>query len=538
MTVPITDEKAIWVINEHGRLENDMAQWKSHYDEVAQYFIPRKDNIYGQAIKGEKKFNLLYDAEGVRAVDDLAAVLASTMFNPQALWFDFIAKDRSLRTDRVKKWLANSVLGMLEVFRDSNFHTSIIEVLTDLCSIGTSVLRIEPDDEDVLRFYPQTIYQVCVDENNKGLIDTVSRGFCWDKRKILQEYGKDREFIKNKIETLMGEDCNREFSIIHRVSPRHRAERLGNIGTKAMPWASIHVIKELGLTLRESGFEEFPYAVPRWSKLTEEKLGRSPAMKTLSDAKMLQEEKKVFIKGAQLLIGPPLQLPDQGFLTKLKIAPFSSNYRRKGRDKAEPLFTGADPGIGVDMLGMTKEDIRKGFFLDRLNVELGDRATATEVIQKRDENLRVIGPVSNRLDRELIKPIVTRGFGVMFRKGEFGTPPAELQDGAIMGIRYLSMIARAQMIADSENFFRAISATEPMISTQPELLQNIDGDKLFRLNLDKYGIDPNIVRSEAEVKKLREQQQQAIQQQAEREQMLAEGQTIKNIGSVDANRTR
>lgn len=533
----VGDTLATAVINEHARLDMETTNWKSHWDEVSQYFVPRKDNVYGQAVTGEKKFNLLYDSEGVRAVDDLASVLTTSVVNPQSIWFGLTTKKRVLKAKQaVIAWLYNATLAMIETFNGTNFQTSMHEMFTDLVSIGTSVVRVEPDDVDVLRFYTQTIYQVVIDEDKKGKVDTVSRAFKWTKKKILEEYGKEVEFRKNGVLEKLGDDMGKEWVIIHMVRPRGLKDQLGRLGSKAFPWASIHVIKDLALTVKESGFEEFPYAVPRWSKLTEEKLGRSPAMKVLSDNKMLQEEKKVFIKGEQLRMGPPLQVPDQGFLTKLKIAPFSTNYKKKGRDDVRELFKPGQSAIGKDLLLMTKEDIRKGFFLNRLHVEVGDRATAQEVIQKRDENLRVLSPYHSRMDQEGLRPIIDRAFGIMYRAGEFGDPPEELQEegGVQLGVKYMSMIARAQLIIESENFYRAISASEPMISSDPSLLQNIDGDKVLRQNFTKFGNDPGLLRSEKKVTEMREQEQEALRQQAAIEQQKADADSIKKIGDVDA----
>ena len=302
-----------------------------------------------------------------------------------------------------------------------------------------------------------------------------------------------------------------------------------------MPWRSIHVLRDKGELLRESGFEEFPYAAPRWTKINKEKYGRSPAMKVMADIKMINQMMKVTIQGAQLAILPPLQVPDSGFLSPLKLQPASKNYKRSGlKDEVKPLFAGARPDIGLELVDRVSLSIRKAFFLDKFNVDLGDRATTVEVMQKRDEQLRSLGPVGGRMHRELLKPVVDRTFGIMDRKEMFGEAPDEIKD-AKLSVKYLSSIAQAQLTVQSDNISRAIGASASIIQIQPEVMDNIDGDKIVRENFDIYGVDPSLLREESEVQKLRKQRQDALNAQAEQESAASEADSINKVGKVAGN---
>lgn len=59
------------------------------------------------------------------------------------------------------------------------------------------------------------------------------------------------------------------------------------------------------MMISESGFQEFPYIVPRFLKATGETMGRSPAMTALPDVKMLNLMSKTIIQAAQKQIDPP-----------------------------------------------------------------------------------------------------------------------------------------------------------------------------------------------------------------------------------------
>jgi hypothetical protein len=202
------------------------------------------------------------------------------------------------------------------------------------------------------------------------------------------------------------------------------------------------------------------------------------------------------------------------------------------KDKIEPLFAGARPELGFDIIDRVTQNIKKAFFRDKFRIDLGDRATTVEVMQKRDEQLRSLGPISGRLNRELLKPIVSRLFGIMDRRGSFGDHPQELKS-AKLEVRYLSAIAQAQKATQADNISRAIGASADILGMQPEVMDNVDGDKLLRNNFDIFGVDPALLRKESEVLDLRKQRQEAANAQAQQEASAAEADVINKVGQVD-----
>ncbi len=516
------------IIKRYSTLKSERGNWESHWDEVAKYVVPRKDNVYGQATAGEKRANRLFDTEAIRATDELSAALHGMMTNPATVWFGMSTGDRELdRKLACQKWLHSSTVKMINVLNGSNFQTEILEDYQDLSSIGTSCLRMEEDEIDTIRFYSQPIYNVMIDENSKGIIDIVSREFEYDARQIMQEYG---DAIDEDLHRELTEDPAKKFKIIQEVAPRAEFEKAGEVGSKAMPWKSVHVLVDKGIILRESGFEEFPYAVARWSKTNQEKYGRSPAMKVLADIKMANMMMKVTIQGGQLAIAPPLQVPSNGFVAPLKFTPFGTNYKRPNmKDKVEPLFPAGRPEFGLEFVEYVHSSIRKAFFLDKLNVDLGDRATTVEVMQRRDEQLRTLGPILGRMDREKLRPIIDRVFGIMERRGMFDPLPEEMDGIEDLKIVYKSTIAQAQLTTLSDNITRALNSSAFVIESDPSVMDILDGDKVLRSNLDIYGVDPELLRSESDVADMRKQRAEQQQAMMEAEQAKMGSETVKNM---------
>lgn len=519
------------VCKNYETLKAERSNWDSHWDEVARFVIPRKDNVYGQATIGEKKANRLFDTEAIRATDELAAALHGMLTNPSTVWFGLSTGDAEKdRNEKIRNWLHSSTKKMVNVLNNSNFQQEILETYTDLGSIGTGSLRMEDDEEEVIRFHSSPVYAVMIDENSRGDIDTVSRKYSYDKRQVLQAFGDNMDEETKKM--FHEAQVTKKWEIIHHISPRTEMEKEGKVGNKAMKFMSVHVLVDKKIVLEESGFASFPYAIPRWTKINKEKYGRSPAMKVLSDIKMSNMMKKVIIQGAQLAIAPPLQVPDMGFLSPLKFGPYSTNYKRSGNngDEVKPLFVGADPRIGVELLEMVNASIRQAFFLDKLNVNLGDRATATEVLQRKDEQLRTLGPILGRLNRELLKPIIDRLFAIMEAKNLFDDMPDGLKKGDNLDIKYVSAIAQAQVVTESDSMLRAINASGPIINLDPSVMDLIDGDKYLQKNLDIFGVDPSVIRSTAEVKEIREARTQREQELAQQQDALTSAETVNKLG--------
>lgn len=517
------------------RFEDNKAErgnWESHWDEVAKYVIPRKDNVYGQATPGEKRANRLFDSEAIRANDDLGSAFHGLLTNPSNIWFGLKVADKEINAqDEVQKWLHSSVQKMIDTLNGSNFQVEIKETYDDLGSTGTTCLLMEEDDEEVIRFASETVYGIQIEENEKKEVDTILREYELTLRQLKAKFGE--EVINDEMVRKIGDSPTKKHKIIQEIAPRNAAEMRAGEGDKGFAYSSIHIMKDVAKVVREGGMREKPFAVPRWTKTNSEKFGRSPAMKVLADIKMINLMKKVTIQGGQLRIAPPFQIPDNGFLAPPNLTPLGANYYRSGtKDRIEPLFQAGDPGFGLDFIEAIKVAIKEGYHVDKLKTVVADRMTATEVLQRRDEQLRFLGPILGRLDRELLKPVIDRLFAVMLRKELFDDIPDALKSekGEVkLQIKYLSSIAKAQTAAQSEDITRALGQVSVLGQIQPEIFDNIDGDKFLRKTWEIANADPELLKDPKEVKAIREQRAQAQQEALQQEQAMKQAETVSKL---------
>lgn len=522
------------VVRRYEKLKGARANWDSHWQEVADYVIPKKDDIFVKQrnVGGEKKGNVkVYDATAIHSNELLASALHGMLTNPSVQWFELSMDDDELNDDYdVKLWLQQTALQIHQVLNNTNFQTEIHEVYLDLGSFGTAVLRVEEDDDLDVVFNSRPINEAYLEESSKGLVNGIFREYVLTGRQLLEEFPEANfgEFEMHSIK----KDLDKEHDILHAVFKRADDELGKEVGPKGMDYASFHILLGMKVLLKESGFAEFPYITPRWTKISGEVYGRSPAMKALSDIKMTNVMMQTIIRAAQKVTDPPLQVPDDGVTLPIRTVPGGTNYYRAGtKDRIEPLVTGARPDIGVDLLQMIQKRIRDAFFIDQLQLNEGPQMTATEVLQRTEEKLRLLGPILGRQHYELLKPLVNRVYSILLRRGKIKPAPEKIQDKTFE-VRYSSMIARAQRSSEAENLNRIMALMGPIAQFDPGVLDNIDSDRILKYVASIYNVPQVIFRREEEKQAIRQQRQQAMQQAQAEQSALNQTQALEQASGA------
>src|SRR5210317_321434 len=410
------------------RLKSQRQNWETHWQEVADYMQPRKADVTKLRSRGDKRTELIFDSSPLQAVELLAASLHGMLTNPSTPWFSLRFKQNDIENeDEAKEWLEDATEVMYSAFNKSNFQQEIFELYHDLITFGTAAMFIEEDDEDVLKFSTRHINEIFIAENDKGRIDTVFRKFSLSARAVMQKFGD----VSMNIATKAQKDPYQEVEILHAVYPRSDFDPTKQ-DKENMPFESVYLDAESGNELSVSGFREFPFVVPRYLKASHEIYGRSPAMTALPDVKMLNEMSKTTIKSAQKQVDPPLLVPDDGFILPIRTVPGGLNFYRSGsRDRIEPLNIGANNPLGLNMEEQRRKAIQSAFYVDQLILGQGPQMTATEVMQRTEEKMRLLCPVLGRLQAELLQPLINRVYNLMVRQKAFQPAPDFMQDSSI-----------------------------------------------------------------------------------------------------------
>ena len=509
------DARATALLKRYKTLQTNRQHWESHWQEVADYIVPRKADITKKRTAGDKRTELIFDGTAIHAAELMAASLHGMLTNAATPWFSLRYQDDEINSDdEAKEWLEGASDVMYQYLARSNFQEQIHELYSDLVTFGTAVIFVDGDDDGV-RFSTRHIAECYVSEDAQGRVDTVYRKYKTTARAAQAQFTN----LTRRIEKLAEQDPYAELELLHIVMPRE--ERNPKLRTKNnKPFASIFVDPDEKQILGEGGFDELPYMVPRFLKASFELgYGRSPSMTALPDTKMVNKMSEIVIRASQLQIHPPMMVPDDGFMLPVRTTPGGLNFYRSGtRDRIEPLNIGANNPIGEQQLEQRRQAIRAAFYVDQLILGTGPTMTATEVIQRTEEKMRLLGPVLGRLQAELLQPLINRVFSILARKRAFKPAPESLRDGDI-DIEYVSPLAKAQRSGEVQSILQMVEFLAPLTQIDQGVLDYLDVDGMAKHIIRVTGTPATVVRGEGEVAQLREQRAAQAAQQAELQTM-------------------
>lgn len=510
-------KEAARIVSRWEKLETAAINWKTHWQECYDVIVPRKDDVIATRLPGDKREVDNFDTTAIQANEMLAAALHGMLTNPETRFFEITFGDPSLDEDKqVKDWCQDVGNVMFRVLNNTNFQTEIYEIYIDLGAIGTACLYMGEHDEDVVYFSARALKEVRVDENSLGLIDTVYRLFKWRPFQIIEEFG-EKNCPYNVLQAAE-KDSQDQMELIHAVEPQRDDMQKKY---KKFKFQSKYILKDSKFILNKDGFREFPYAVPRWSKTSGEVYGRGPGMSMLADINMVNAMMETVIKGAQKTVDPPLMVQDDGVIGVVRLTPGGLTIVRPGAEMIKPLITDARIDFGQKMVEDVRQRIRAGFYVDQLQLQQGPQMTAEEVKQRTEEKLRLMGPVLGRQHFELLRPLITRLFDIMQRRNMIPQAPAKIQ-GKKFDVRYSSLIARAQRMAEGQNLVRAMQIVQPIAQVIPSMTDGIKGDEVLREVWGIYGLNHKLLESDRDLQQKRDamakQKADMLKQQQEQHQ--------------------
>lgn len=495
--------------NKVKKLKGERGTWESHWQEIADHVNPRKNTIQNTKSPGQKRTWQLLDNTGMHANEMLAGALHGLLTNPDLPWFEYTTGSLQLdNQDDVRLWLQQTARDTHNVLNNTNFQTELHELYTDLTSIATACMFIEEDERFIVRFSTKFIADYYICENNLGFVDEIYREWKWDANNIIAEFGIDN--VPEKIKKAYEKKDDTKFTIIHAVYPKTMVDPKS---TDSMKYISQYILSDTNDEVTSGEYQEFPYVVPRWSKAPGEKYGRGPAMTALPELKVLNKMNETMLIGAQKLVDPPIQLPDDGFIMPIITKPGGINYRRSGNpeDQIKPIFNDTRIDFGYQAMGDIRKRVRDAFYVDQLKLAQDAKyMTATEVLQRTEESMRLLGPMLGRMQSEFLRPLIDRVFRIMWDR-KLIAPPPEALNGRKIDVRYNSMIAKTQRVNEGQSILRVIQGAAPFMQIDPNVAQNFDGDAVVRILASTYGAPQEMLRSTKDVKAMRDAQAQAAQ---------------------------
>ena len=523
-------------------MEGDRQTWEDHWQQILDYVMPRKADITFTRSQGESRTDILFDSTAITANNLLAASLQGTLTSPSLAWFHLKLRNEELNNQReVQLWLEDTARRMYDMFNESNFNTEVHEMYLDLTSIGTGAMLVEDGDvglpDEGVHFRTLHIAEYYIQENINGQVDTLYRKYSMTARQAVQEFGEEN--LGEKVLKAAKEKPDKSFVFIHAVEPTADYERaLGKAKTK-LPFHSCHVCEEDKMVVRTSGYQEFPYLVPRWAKATGEIFGRSPSYNALPDIKTLNKAVEIGLKAWAKAIDPPLLVTDDGVIGRVRMTPAGITVVRSD-GAVKPLQIASNWQVTDMKENQLRTAIRQAYYSDQLQLQEGPQMTATEVQVRYELMQRLLGPTLGRFQTEFLNPLIERVFNIMMRAEALMPPPEVIQNQKV-DVEYVGPLARSQRMEESIAIDRLYQLAMQVGQVDPSIMDNINHDIAIRARAELLGVPKTVLRGLDEITEMREaraQQQQMAQQMAMQQQQadaaLSQGKAMKEMGSPEA----
>lgn len=521
-------------------LQERQTGWDGHWQAIATNLLPRLSRFMTtDRNRGGDRNQAIIDSAGTWALRTLAAGMMAGMTSPARPWFKLGLPDEDLAEHHsVKLWLADVTRLMQRIFRKSNTYNTFHGMYRELGGFGTSLSVVESNFDTVIHNNLMTIGQFSLGTNHLGMIDKVAREFKLTVEEAVEWFG---------LEALGPEarnayDCSnygKQIEILHIIEPNpdrdpRKIDKL-NMPFKSVYWDKRDTTVKMG-QLKAGGYRRFPAIAPRWDVLWGDTWGSSPAMDALGDLLQLQNNQLRKDKAIDYRVDPPLQVPTamrgQGDFLPGGIS-YYDGYTPNGGVRTA-FEVNLDPNLLLEDIADVRGRINKAFYADLflLIADTDKRMTATEVAERQEEKLLMLGPVLERLHNEMLSPYIAMTFERMIESGILPPPPPELAE-VELEVEYVSVLAQAQRAV-------GVNATDRLVGHigmlaqlgKVDVVDKFDTDKSVERYADQLGVDPDLIVSGENVALVRSQraQQQAAAQAAENAAKM--GSAMQSLGSI------
>ncbi len=521
------------------KLKAERATFEQHWQECGEYIIPRKSDIIAKKQPGEKKNHKVFDSTAIQANEIFAASLHGMLVNYSSPWFKMESEEDELNEmDDVRQWYSDVTKIMHQFIHhpSANFTSQVDEVFLDIGAFGTGCLVVNPDPITGIAFDSWSVNEFYVQENYKGTVDQIYRLHEFTIEQIIEKFpeGNLPAWLIKK----SAEDPYCKHEVLHCIMPRRvydpkRADKMNK------PIASFFIFKETNELLDEEGYDSFPAMVARWRKDSNELYGRGPGMVALDDIKMLNAIQLAIIKATELLLNPPLDIPNDSYVGKIKMFPGGLNYRNRmiGNEKIEPLLQIGNIPVSQKEADSLRASIRNAFYIDQLQLAEGPDMTAYEVAQRTNEKLRLRSPMLGRIQSELFGPTIDRVFAILQDQRRFPPAPRVLKDTNTR-TRYLSQLAQAQASTDIDNMSRTLQFAAPLMQIDPSVAAIFNMKKSARISARVLGYPVEGLNTEEETDGILKGQAEAAAAAQKREDVTRASEATSNIASAEAQKQR
>jgi hypothetical protein len=508
------------------------------FERIARFVMPHKMDFitkrsYGDQTRGKD----IYDPTAAVSMNILAAHMHTSLTSPSAPWFSLKFEDKKLvDDDEASEWIEDCTKRMFAAINDSNFVSAINELYKDLCTFGTAAIEVtfvnNAKEGFRLVFKPVHLANCVFTESVHGYVNTFYHELELEYHQILEMFNRPQDKVPQDLKDRAKAKPYDKCKILRCVKPNENYKP-GNAGTGMREYKCEWYWRDE--LLREEGFYELPYMVPRWDKIVGESYGFGPGTLSLPDIETLNEAKRLELRSWEKAIDPPVMGMAGGIIGDLHLEAGGYTQVRDTRAIA-PLHDQANWSAVQIKSQELRQNIQAIFLIDQLILPERPNATATEVTIRYEMMQKVLGGTLGRLQAELLNPLVQRVFGIMHRNGQLAKLPEDIEEGSYE-VKYTGPMAKAQTSHEATAIERMFNLMLGVGQMDPSVIDAVEMPKAILSVARQWGVPADVLRGEDDIKQLqanREQAQQAMQEQAmQQQQAETQGAEIANVQALE-----
>ncbi len=516
-------------------MDSDFNYVRPIYEEIRDIMQPTR----GRFEVGERRRSASYnkriiDSAAQKAHRTLVSGLMAGVTSPSRPWFKLGVYDRGAQEDfEVKQWLHVVQMRMYDVIRASNTYRMFSQCYSDLGLFGVFGGLMVGDFENVIHTHAFPVGLYRLGEDGKSRMNQLHYSCQKTVGQLVQEFGVEN-VSNGTYRAYKSNNLHQPVTINHAIEQRLERDPMSSMA-KDMPMASFYwEAGETGKFLAEGGYGINNILGPRWDQVDNEVWPTQwPALLALGDSVQLQVQHRDKAQAIQYSYKPPM-IAGAGFKKRYRNIPGgvttmdTTNLQQGGLRPAVEVR----PDVGALMadINETRNRISSAFFEDLfLMTSMSDRrqVTATEIAERHEEKLIVLGPVLESLDYELLSKVIEATFHYMVEADIVPDAPEALV-GMPIKVEYVSLLAQAQKAVGVAAIERTLGFAGSLAQLKPDVIDNLDGDAMLREFVDQVGPPPNTLTAPDEVAQIR----QGRAQQAQQEQMVESAEPIANAAKL------
>lgn len=516
------NEKAKMLIDRLERLQSIRANWDRIWDFIAKRTSPKNacfttEPQIGQPQSAWQK----YDSTASLAINKWASAMDGITTPKTQTWHGLSLTDTKL-SEKYKDYLeeVRDILFARRYAATSNFANANYENLRSVGTFGNGAFSLtESKDLRGNVYKAWDLREFYIEQNFEGQIDVFFRKFKLTARQARQEFGENcPDKVKN------AKNLQDEFDFLWAVYPNTDYDKNSILATKKK-YASVYVCITTCELIEESGYDICPLFYQRYDIMPSltDPYGYAPILLCMPEVRDLNKMVADLLTLSNRQTQPNYlasedDLIERRFLNNGIL--IQGGLDSNGNERVKELISHAQTPITLEMIQDFRQVINEGFNLNLFQILVNKpNMTATEVMQRAQEQGTLLGSFTSRREKEFLSPLIVKEVELAERQGDLPPVPEELAEALGSGevffsIKYESPIVRAQKADEGTAIMRTLETATALQNFDPTVKNKINAVETLKAVAQIWGAPQKIFNSdeEKEVKDMNEAQLQQAQQ--------------------------